>query len=107
MSDARAVQDTLASAKTAYANSALGAFCESAEHAGLVASIAGLAEFDLKRLVIRAQTAFWLNVFNAVVLRDIAELAGAARLRDIEKFFEAPRVRLAGFTYSLDEIEHG
>lgn len=107
MSETRAVQETLAAAKTAYANGDLTAFCTSAEHAGLVASIARLAEFDFKRVLIGAQTAFWLNVFNAVVLRDIAGLAAAARVRDIERFFEAPRVRVAGLDYSLDQIEHG
>ncbi len=107
MSETQAVQDALGAAKAAYANSDLGAFCTSAEHAALAAAIAGLADFDFKRVLIRAQTAFWLNVFNAVVLRDIAELAAAARVREIEKFFEAPRVRVARFGYSLDEIEHG
>ena len=83
MSEPQAVQDALAAAKTVYASSDLAAFCASAEHAGLVAGIARLDGFDFRRVLIRAQTAFWLNVFNAVVLRDIAELAGAARVREI------------------------
>ena len=70
-------------------------------------ALAALALFDFKRVRIGAQTAFWLNVFNAVVLRDAAELAKARNVRDIELFFEKPRVSIAGFDYSLDDIQHG
>jgi hypothetical protein len=84
-----------------------GRMCTSAEHERVVRAVADLAAMDFKRLRIAAQTAFWLNVFNAVVVRDIAELAQAESVRDVESFFEAPRVRVAGFGYSLDDIEHG
>lgn len=84
-----------------------GVFCTSPEHAQLVGGLAALADFDFKRLRIPAQTAFWLNVFNAMVLRDVAELAVAGSVREVEAFYEQPRVRIAGFGYSLDDIEHG
>ena len=74
---------------------------------GVGTALAALADFDFKRVRIGAQTAFWLNVFNAVVVRDAAELAKAGNVRDVERFFEAPKVRIAGFDYSLDDIEHG
>jgi hypothetical protein len=58
-------------------------------------------------MYIPAQTAFWLNVFNAVVLRDAPELALAGGARDVERFFECPRLKVGGFAYSLDHIQHG
>lgn len=84
-----------------------GRLCTSAEHERVVRAVAELAAMDFKRLRFAAQTAFWLNVFNAAVVRDLAELAQAERVRDVEAFFQAPRVRVAGFAYSLDDIEHG
>lgn len=74
---------------------------------GVAQALAPLAGFDFKRVRIGAQTAFWLNVFNAVVVRDAAELAMARNVRDIERFFETPKVRIAGHDYSLDDIQHG
>jgi len=73
----------------------------------LASALAALGDFDFKRVRIGGQTAFWLNVFNAMVLRDAAELAHASNVRDVERFFESPRVRIAGLEYSLDDIQHG
>ena len=56
---------------------------------------------------IAAQTAFWINVFNAGVLRDAPELAFALGEQDMEAFFERPRLRIFGRQFSLDEIYHG
>lgn len=83
---------------------ALGA---SAEHGRLDACLAGLASFDAKRVRIAAQNAFWVNVFNAVVLRDAPELALAGSVREVEGFFDRPRLSIGGLAYSLDDIEHG
>jgi hypothetical protein len=66
----------------------------------LAASLASLERFDPKMLSIPGQTAFWLNAYNACVLRDPAELG-------VEGFFERRRVRIAGHDWSLDDIEHG
>ena len=77
------------------------------EHRQLAERLAALESFDPKRVRIAAQTAFWLNVFNALVLRDAQELARARRVRDVEAFFERPRTRIGGLDYSLDDIEHG
>jgi hypothetical protein len=49
---------------------------------------------------IPAQVAFWLNVYNAAVLRDLAEFEAG-------EFFSRPRLRVAGHAWSLDDIEHG
>jgi predicted metal-dependent enzyme (double-stranded beta helix superfamily) len=46
------------------------ALAASRERGRIAACLADLEAFDPKRVYIPAQTAFWLNVFNAVVLRD-------------------------------------
>src|SRR2546423_235425 len=69
---------------------ALGA---SGEQRRLAQCLAALEAFDLKRVRIAAQTAFWLNVFNALVLRDARELAHGRDVREGEAFFERARAR--------------
>jgi hypothetical protein len=106
------LQEALHAAKSAHFDAG-GAACDyaalaaSREHGGLAASLAGLEAFDPKRVRIPAQTAFWLNVFNAAVLRDAAELALAASVREVQGFFERRRLKVGGLDYSLDDIEHG
>lgn len=78
----------------------VGALVASPEHGRLAAALAGLAEFDPRRLRIPAQLAFWFNVYNAAVVRDLLEF-------DAGEFFSRPRLRIAGHAWSLDDIEHG
>ena len=106
------VQATLEAIRRKYfdaegATADLAALCSSPEHSHLRASLAGLEALDFKLVRIQAQMAFWLNTFNAGVVQDIAELIQAASIREVEAFFEKPRVRVAGFAYSLDDIQHG
>ena len=56
---------------------------------------------------IPAQTSFWINVFNAGVLRDSPELEFAAGARDVQAFFEQPRLKIGGHAFSLDDVQHG
>jgi len=51
--------------------------------------------------------AFWINLFNAAVLRDAPELALAGAEQEMEAFFELPRLRIFGHEFSLNEIYHG
>jgi hypothetical protein len=83
------------------------ALAASAERARLAERLAGLEAFDIRRAGLPAQTAFWINAFNAVVLRDAAELQLAARHQDVQAFFERPRLKVGAHPYSLDDIEHG
>jgi hypothetical protein len=83
------------------------ALARSAERERLAACLAALESFDVRRAHIPAQTAFWINVFNAAVLRDAPEMTGARSVRDVEGFFERPRVKVGAHGYSLDDIEHG
>ena len=79
----------------------------SPERARLAACLAEIEGFDIRRAHIPSQMAFWINVFNAGVLRDASELRLAASARDVQGFFERPRLKVGAHQYSLDEIEHG
>ena len=76
------------------------ALAASRERGRLAGCLLALDELDPRKLTIPAQTAFWLNLYNALVLRDVLEMV-------LEDFFERERVRIAGHTWSLDDIEHG
>lgn len=58
-------------------------------------------------LRIPAQIAFWLNFYNACVLRDTAEFVRAGSVHRAQGFFDRRRIQLAGHDWSLDDIEHG
>jgi hypothetical protein len=76
------------------------ALARSRERAELAAALSALEGVDPKRLSIPWQTAFWLNAYNAGVLRDHAEIGGGG-------FFARQRLRIAGHAWALDDIEHG
>src|SRR5688500_5225036 len=90
-----------------------GAACDytalvaSRERGQLAACLFELEGFDVRRAHIPAQMAFWINVFNAGVLRDAPELEFASSARAVQAFFERPRLRIGAHLYSLDDIEHG
>lgn len=77
-----------------------GALAASPGHRRLAEALAGLAEFDPRKMRIPAQLAFWLNVYNAAVVRDLLEFDGG-------EFFARPRLRIAGHAWSLSDIEQG
>jgi hypothetical protein len=83
------------------------ALAVSRERGRVAACLANLENFDPKRVRIPAQTAFWVNVFNAVVLRDAPELEVVGSVKEVQRFFERGRLKVGGFGYSLDDIEHG
>ena len=83
------------------------ALSASRERGHLAVCLAKLETFDPKQVRIAAQMAFWINVFNAGVLRDAPELELDAGERGMEAFFERPRLRIYGQPFSLDEIYHG
>jgi hypothetical protein len=105
MNDDGLLAQALEAVKTAHFDAA-GAACDyaalaaSRERGQLAACLASLERFDPRKLRIPGQTAFWLNAYNACMLRDAAEIG-------IEGFFERQRVRIAGHDWSLDDIEHG
>jgi hypothetical protein len=83
---------------------ALGA---SRERGRLAACLGALESFDPQGVRLGARTAFWINVFNAGVLRDSPELELAAGERDMAAFMARPRVTVFGHGFSLDDIYHG
>ena len=83
------------------------AFAVSRERGRLAAFLGNLESLDFKRLRIPAQTSFWLNVFNAGVLRDSPELEFASAQKDVAAFFEQPRLKIGGHAFSLDDVQHG
>ena len=83
------------------------ALAASRERGHLAVCLARLETFDPAQVRIAAKMAFWINVFNAGVLRDAPELELAGGERDMEAFFERPRLRIFGQQFSLDEIYHG
>ena len=83
------------------------ALAASRERGHLAVCLARLEDFDPKQVRIAAQMAFWINLFNAAVLRDAPELTLAGDEREMEAFFERPRLRIFGHQFSLDEIYHG
>jgi hypothetical protein len=109
---AEVLKAALAAAKAAHFDAA-GAACDyaalsvSRERERLAACLAGLESIDIRRMHIPAQMAFWINVFNAGVLRDAAELEVASSARQVQAFFERPRLWIGAHPYSLDDIEHG
>lgn len=78
----------------------MDALVASPAHGRLAAALGDLAGFDPRRMRIPAQVAFWLNVYNAAVLRDLPEFEAG-------DFFGRERLRIAGHAWSLDDIEHG
>jgi hypothetical protein len=83
------------------------ALAGSKERGQLAACLAELEAFDPKQVRIAAQTAFWINLFNAGVLRDAPELELSAGEHDLQAFFERPRLKIFGHRFSLDDIHHG
>ena len=84
-----------------------GAFAASRERGRLAACLSSLESFDPQGVRLGARTAFWINVFNAGVLRDSPELELAAGERDMAAFMARPRVTVFGHGFSLDDIYHG
>jgi hypothetical protein len=112
MVEDRQLEEALHAAKAAHFDGG-GTACDyaalaaSRERGRIAVCLADLESFEPKRVYIPAQTAFWLNVFNAVVLRDAPELTLFESVREVQSFFERPRLKVGGLAYSLDDIEHG
>jgi hypothetical protein len=84
-----------------------GALSASRERGRLAVCLSGLESFDPQGVRLGARTAFWINVFNAGVLRDSPELELGTGERDLRQFFARPRLTVFGHGFSLDDIYHG
>ena len=69
---------------------------------------ARLKEFDLNSLkTVEKKLAFWINIYNALVVDGIAQLGVENSVTEISRFFESVSYNIGEYTFSLDQIEHG
>jgi hypothetical protein len=67
-----------------------------------------LTSFDLKTLATReAKLAFWINIYNALVVHGIVQLNIVKSVKEVSSFFETVSYDVGGYVFSLDNIEHG
>src|SRR5688572_216519 len=55
----------------------------------------------------RERIAYWLNAYNAALLRELSGRPPRRNLLLERRLFSTPIHSAAGHTYSLDQIEHG
>ncbi|MFP4616072.1 MAG: glycoside hydrolase family 15 protein [Thiohalorhabdus sp.] len=69
---------------------------------------ADLAAFDPGSLATDAERmAFWINVYNAIVIHGVIELGIRDTIREVPWFFRGVRYRVGEHTFTPNEIEHG
>ena len=67
-----------------------------------------LVFFDLENLATRgAKLAFWINIYNALVVHGISELKIKTSVKEISGFFRKVAYDIGGYIFSLDDMEHG
>ena len=82
-------------------------FGQSPEYAALRLAARALADFDCASLRIGQRLAFWLNVYNALVLDAVVARDARTGVRALADFFSGSQYVVGGHAFSLDEIEHG
>ncbi|MFO8086086.1 MAG: glycoside hydrolase family 15 protein [Desulfobacterales bacterium] len=67
-----------------------------------------LDHFDLATLKTRnEQLAFWINLFNVLVIHGVIELGIRNSVKEIPRFFRRVYYRIGGMIFTADDIEHG
>jgi hypothetical protein len=80
----------------------------SAEFAAAVDAARRLATIRLDVLTERAdRLAFWINVYNALVLHGIVQLGVRRSVARVWNFFGRAAYRVGGLAFSVDDVEHG
>ena len=80
----------------------------SAEFATAATAAQALGGARLEALAGRpARLAFWINVYNALVVHGIVALGVRRSVMRTWNFFGRARYRVGGLLFSLDDIEHG
>ena len=68
----------------------------------------GLRRFDLNTLKSdEERLAFWINLYNTIVVDGIVTLRVKESVREIPGFFRRIRYDIGGLTFSPDQMEHG
>jgi hypothetical protein len=80
----------------------------SAEFAAALGAARGLASIRLDTLTTRGtQLAFWINVYNALILHGIVRLGVRRSVARVWNFFGRAVYRIDGAVFSPDDVEHG
>jgi GH15 family glucan-1,4-alpha-glucosidase len=67
-----------------------------------------LNAMDLNGLRNREEkTAFWINLYNVIVIHGVIELGVRDSVKEIRNFFSRVRYRIGNFLFSPNDIEHG
>lgn len=67
-----------------------------------------LKKFDLRSLHDRSQRlAFWINLYNTMVLHGVVELGIKESVKEKRGFFNRVKYDIGGYLFSLNDIEHG
>jgi len=81
---------------------------ESEAYRQYAADTALLRDYDLARLGSREEKlAFWINVYNTLVIHGVIELDIRQTVREDNHFFTRINYEIGGMTFCPDEIEHG
>ena len=68
----------------------------------------GLKKFDPSRLMGRREKiAFWVNLYNTIVVDGIARMGIEQSVKEVAHFFSFVKYEIGGQLYSPDDIEHG
>lgn len=76
--------------------------------ADYVALARSLGDFDLRSLETQnARLAFWINLYNALVVHSVLESGVEESVREQDGFFDRYAYRVGGLTFTPNDIEHG
>ncbi len=81
---------------------------DSAEYQAYRRQANGLRHFDLCQLVGRRdKLAFWVNIYNTIVVDGIVTLGIKQSVQEAPHFFSRLKYAIGGHLFSADDIEHG
>jgi GH15 family glucan-1,4-alpha-glucosidase len=85
-----------------------GAIREAEYYRRFCASAAALEHFDPGQLHSDAERiAFWINLYNAMVVHGVVELGIGGSVKEVPRFFSRIGYRIGGTFYCADDVEHG
>jgi len=80
----------------------------SSEYTRYLEIAARLQAFDPALLSTSSQKkAFWINLYNTIVVHGVVELGIVSSVREVPHFFADIAYQVGKFTFTADEIEHG
>jgi hypothetical protein len=80
----------------------------SPEYRDYIRTVGMLKKFDLEKLSSSSQKkAFWINLYNTIVIHGIVELGIISSVKEFGNFFSKIEYQIGDYTFSADEIEHG